>query len=59
MLRMDLIYYDVCDFHQRRSGRRLPEVPQLYYLVTDPEANSELSAELPLEPAKQTDANVR
>lgn len=56
---MDLIYYDVCDFHQRRSGRRLPEVPQLYYLVTDPEANSELSAELPLEPAKQTDANVR
>lgn len=37
----------------------LPEVPQLYDLVTDPEANSELSAELPLEPAKQTDANVR
>lgn len=52
---MDLIYYHVRDFHQRRSGT--PRSPT--DLVTDPEANSELSAELPLEPAKQTDANVR
>lgn len=31
----------------------------LYDLVTDPEANSELSAEVPLQSAKQTDADVR